>query len=222
MSERPTVLGRTYHDQRYWRNIRRHLPTRLQLTDETLPDDEQWAGGMLAYHAAAVDRKVAGLIGMCFLDQRVRQVRRQAARFGPVGAYLLALGGVISRVAGWVEIPMALTGKMHSLVSDEAALRDCLADSTSAGNRVLLKFLLSHTNAKPAVEPDDFEVCPILLTQPAADGWTPRDIPTAFLDWVRPVPVRTVMLDGAGHYPLDEPGLTQLQDAVAAFCREVA
>jgi alpha-beta hydrolase superfamily lysophospholipase len=320
MSERPTARGRTYRDQPYWRNIQRHLPTRLRLTDETLPDEEQWAwrghsvhvdryprasapvkllqlhgvgtngrmmttivgaalrdrgvepiaidllgygqttvapgliwsyedwidqvvdflayersrddrpivlyglsaGGMLAYHVAAVDRKVAGLICMCFLDQRVRQVRWQTARFGPVGAYLPALRGVVSRVAGRVEIPMALAGKMRSLVNDEAALRDCLVDPTSAGNRVSLKFLFSYTNAEPAVEPEDFEVCPILLTQPAADGWTPLDISAAFLDRVRQVPVRTVMLDGAGHYPLEEPGLRQLQNAVAAFCREIA
>ncbi|MEU9321793.1 hypothetical protein [Streptomyces sp. NPDC048295] len=31
------------------------------------------------------------------------------------------------------------------------------------------------------------------------------------------VPVATVMLDNAGHYPLEEPGLQQLQDAIADF-----
>jgi hypothetical protein len=53
MSERPTVLGRTYRDQPYWRNIQRHLPTRVRLTDETLPDEEQraWRG-----HSVHVDR----------------------------------------------------------------------------------------------------------------------------------------------------------------------
>jgi hypothetical protein len=32
------------------------------------------------------------------------------------------------------------------------------------------------------------------------------------------VPVTKVLLDRAGHYPIEEPGLTQMQDAIAEFC----
>lgn len=180
------------------------------------------AGGMLAYQAAAIDRKVSGIVGMCFMDQRVKLVRRQTARFGPVGAYAPAMGGVITSVAGRVKVPMALAGKMKALVNDEAALRDCLADPTSAGNWISMKFLHEIMNAVPVTEPEDFDVCPILLTQPTEDRWTPLEISTVFLDRVRRVPVNSVMLDGAGHYPLEEPGLTQMQDAIEAFCRDVA
>ncbi|MFE7592437.1 hypothetical protein ACFU6K_23805 [Kitasatospora sp. NPDC057512] len=31
------------------------------------------------------------------------------------------------------------------------------------------------------------------------------------------VPVETVMLDNAGHYPLEDPGLQQMEDAIADF-----
>ncbi|MDQ1007257.1 hypothetical protein QFZ82_001742 [Streptomyces sp. V4I23] len=33
-------------------------------------------------------------------------------------------------------------------------------------------------------------------------------------------PVDTVMLDNAGHYPVEEPGLQQMQDAIADFVTE--
>ncbi|KAB8237356.1 uncharacterized protein BDW43DRAFT_307629 [Aspergillus alliaceus] len=38
------------------------------------------AGGMLAYHAAALNKKVKGIVGMTFLDQRIQQVRDETAR----------------------------------------------------------------------------------------------------------------------------------------------
>ena len=313
------MTGRTYNDQPYWRTIHHHLPSRLHLAGDALPQEEQWswrghaihvdryprpaasvkllqlhgvgtngrmmttivgaplrdrgvepisidllgygqtsvkaghnwsytewidqvvefmayertrddrpivlyglsAGGMLAYHAAAIDGKVAGIVGMCFMDQRVKQVRRQTARFGPVGVYAPAMGHLITAVAGRAKVPMAVAGKMKALVNSEAALQDCLADPTSAGNWVSMKFLHEITNAVPLTEPEDFDVCPILLTQPADDRWTPLDISTVFLDRLRRVPVTTVLLDGAGHYPLEEPGLTQMQDAIEKFCREV-
>ena len=38
------------------------------------------AGGMLAYHAAAIHGQVAGIVGMTFLDQREQRVRDDTAR----------------------------------------------------------------------------------------------------------------------------------------------
>ncbi|MFB7914266.1 hypothetical protein [Streptomyces sp. NPDC056061] len=57
----------------------------------------------------------------------------------------------------------------------------------------------------------------MLLAQPARDRWTPLHPSTPFLSRITEVPVDTVMLDNAGHYPLEEPGLQQMQDAVAGF-----
>ncbi|WP_260436253.1 alpha/beta fold hydrolase [Burkholderia sp. Bp9143] len=74
---------------------------------------------------------------------------------------------------------------------------------------------------RPALEPEDFRVCPILLTQPAADRWTPRHLSEPFLARIRNVPVKVEMLDNAGHYPLEQPGLAQMVDAIDAFYRDV-
>ncbi|WP_322025342.1 hypothetical protein [Burkholderia sp. BCC1977] len=35
------------------------------------------------------------------------------------------------------------------------------------------------------------------------------------------MPVKVVMLDNAGHYPLEQPGLAQMVDAIDAFYRDV-
>ena len=112
---------------------------------------------------------------------------------------------------------MSLASKMSALVNNKAALKACLRDPTSAGKWVTMKFLSSLTTYKPMVEPEAFTVCPILLTQPEKDTWTPLHLSEIFLKRVNRVTTKVVMLNNAGHYPLEQPGLTQLCDAVVDF-----
>lgn len=181
------------------------------------------AGGMETYHVASVNGDVAGIIGMTFLDQRSRRVRVRTA-FDPVtglvGARLMAL--LARTPLRRLRLPMRWVSKMRTLVNDRAAQRACYADRTSAGNSASVAFLDSYLNHVPATEPADFAVCPVLLTQPAADRWTPLELSEPFLAGITRVPVRTVLLENAGHYPLEQPGLDQLVEAAAAFCAEVA
>jgi alpha-beta hydrolase superfamily lysophospholipase len=176
------------------------------------------AGGMLTYHAAALNGNVAGVIGMTFLDQRVAHVREQTALFPLMGRLGIPLIHVLARtpLAG-LKMPMWLASKMHTLVNDQAALKACLKDRTSAGNWARLRFLSSYLDYAPALEPEDFKVCPVLLTQPAADRWTPHSLSQPFLKRLGHVEVTTCMLDKAGHYPLEEPGLGQMNAAILAF-----
>ncbi|WP_231753765.1 hypothetical protein [Burkholderia savannae] len=43
----------------------------------------------------------------------------------------------------------------------------------------------------------------------------------AFLERIKRVPVKVVILDNAGHYPLEQPGLPRMVDAIDSFYREV-
>lgn len=74
-----------------------------------------------------------------------------------------------------------------------------------------------YMNYLPAVEPSNFDACPILLTQPAEDRWSPLKLSQPVLSRITRVPVKTVMLTNAGHYPIEVPGLQQMQDAIAEF-----
>ncbi|WP_278259374.1 alpha/beta hydrolase [Nocardioides convexus] len=181
------------------------------------------AGGMETYHVAAVNRRVSGIIGMTFLDQRSRQVRVQTA-FDPVTGFLGArVMALLARTPlRRLRLPMRLVSKMRTLVNDKAAKRACYADKTSAGNSASIAFLDSYLNYEPVTEPGDFDVCPVLLTQPAADRWTPLHLSEPFLARITKAPVRTVLLENAGHYPLEQPGLDQLVEAAAGFVAEVA
>lgn len=178
------------------------------------------AGGMLTYHVAAKAPKgtLRGIVGMTFLDQRDQKVRDDTShdKFGSrVGAPVVR--ALAKTPAAKMRIPMTLASKMSALVNDRGALKVMTADRTSGGNWVPVKFLDSYLNYAPAVEPDDFDACPILLTQPAEDHWTPLELSQPVLSRITKVPVTTVLLTNAGHYPIEEPGLQQMQDAIADF-----
>jgi alpha-beta hydrolase superfamily lysophospholipase len=116
---------------------------------------------------------------------------------------------------------MWLVSKMSALVNDPRALKVMLADVTSAGSWKSMRFLATYSSYKPAIEPEDFDVCPVLLTQPAEDAWTPLHLSELFLPKIKKVPVKIVMLGNAGHYPLEDPGLQQMVDAIIQFLNEL-
>jgi alpha-beta hydrolase superfamily lysophospholipase len=180
------------------------------------------AGGMETYHVAAINSGVKGIVGMTFLDQRIPQVARDTA-FDPLTG---SVGARVMRILARtplrrLRLPMRLVSKMRALVNDKKALRACLKDKTSAGNSASVAFLSSYLNYSPAIEPEAFDVCPILLTQPAADRWTPKHLSELFLDRVVQVPVSVVELENGSHYPIEESALRQLVDAVADFAGHV-
>ena len=182
------------------------------------------AGGMLAYHVAAkaAPGALRGIVGMTFLDQRHQEVVDRTARslitarLGMPWVRLMARTPLKS-----IRYPMRLASKMSALANDPGAMKVFLADATSAGNAMWLRFLADYATYVPAVEPADFDACPVLLTQPGEDRWTPRDLSTPVVSRLDPELFSEVILDRAGHFPLEEPGLQQLEEAVVEFVERV-
>ncbi|MFF0967191.1 alpha/beta hydrolase [Streptomyces sp. NPDC003703] len=178
------------------------------------------AGGMLTYHVAAKAPRgtLRGIVGMTFLDQRDQQVRDETAHDKLTARAGVPLMGVLARTpAASAKYPMSLASKMSALANDPDAMKVLMKDRTSAANWVSVRFLDTYGNYTPAVEPQDFDACPVLLTQPAEDRWTPHRLSVPVLSRITKVPVDTVMLEDAGHYPLEDPGLQQMEDAIADF-----
>ncbi len=80
-----------------------------------------------------------------------------------------------------------------------------------------MSFIYSYMTAVPEMEPEEFDVCPILLTQPQEDRWTPLHLSTPFLERIDKVPVTVSMLKDGGHYPVEEAALDQLHKAMTQF-----
>ncbi|MBF6336683.1 alpha/beta hydrolase [Nocardia abscessus] len=72
-----------------------------------------------------------------------------------------------------------------------------------------------------ALEPEQFTGCPVWLVHPGADRWTPLCLSRAFFDRIA-APKRLVVLDAAGHYPVEAPGIHQLADAFIEIREQLA
>ncbi len=176
-------------------------------------------GGRLAYDVAALTRLPVGVIATCLLDPRTPAVRRAVARDAVSARLLPALRRLPGPLLG-LRVPMRVVARMSAMSNTPALARACARDRQGGGTGAPLAFLLDWLDSAPVVEPEDFDVCPVLLVHPGADRWTPPALSTGFLDRVR-APHRTVLLEGAGHFPVEQPGLDQMEQAVGTFLTDL-
>ena len=180
------------------------------------------AGGMETYHVAAAARnpKVKGIIGMTFLDQRDKQVRTETVNnklTAMFGASSVALGRKIGFGAHDLADDPSYLRCLPSINNEKLLKEVFYKDMTSAVNKASLNFLDSYMNYAPAIEPVDFDVCPVLLTQPEKDYWTPEHLSAPVLDKIKKVPTKTVILPNGGHYPIEADALLVMNKAIKEF-----
>lgn len=176
------------------------------------------AGGMLTMHVAMQNRNIKGIIGMTFLDQQRVGVKKATMRFSPLSPALLPSMkiGAMTPVVKSIPLPMSLVSKMYALTNNKKALKIMLQDNTSAGNSMSIQFLNSYMNYKPKYDLSSFSQCPVLLTQPDEDHWTPLKLSQPVLDRLS-VPHQVVLLPKGGHYPVEAEALEQLKKSSIEF-----
>lgn len=176
------------------------------------------AGGMETYHVAARNKKVKGIIGMTFLDQRSKDVQMTTTNNWFWGTFGIPMTGIATHIGlSRFKMKMSIPSKMSALVNDPACLKVMLDDRTSGGNKVSMRFMNTYMTYTPDIEPADFDICPVLLTQPDADKWTPERLSTPFLDKITKVPVTRTHLRNGSHYPIEATALTDLHREALAF-----
>ena len=181
------------------------------------------AGGMETYHVAAKNGsdRIKGIIGMTFLDQRMALVRRETANdkvSGTIGRFMVGLQCKTGKSTA--KMKMKDASKMTALVNDQDCLEIMMNDTTSAGNSATLAFLYSYMTYVPDVEPEDFDICPVLLTQPEKDRWTPQNLSDPFLDKINKVFVEKKILKNGSHYPIEAEALADLHRYSLEFINE--
>jgi len=80
------------------------------------------------------------------------------------------------------------------------------------------EFYKSMTDYDPLIEPEDFSKCPVLLAHGENDRWTPYEISRNFFDRIAG-DKKFVLLERASHYPYEEPGFRQMQEAIEMFLK---
>jgi alpha-beta hydrolase superfamily lysophospholipase len=173
-------------------------------------------GGLLAYQAAARSKKVIGLIATTLADPREPASRREFSRFPWLGTGGLWLLDKLSFLTDGLPMPMAYISRM-SWISNRPELSKLVqSDRLGGGSWVPARFLRTLMTTAPAIEPEDFDVCPVLLAHPGADRMTDIAMSRRFFDRLAG-PKRMVVLDGASHMPTEHPGIDQLEASVLDF-----
>jgi alpha-beta hydrolase superfamily lysophospholipase len=190
-------------------------------------------GGLLAYQAAARSSvlarhnaragrsKVIGLIATTLADPREREVRRGFARTPLLGTAGLWLLDKLRFVTDGLPLPMAAMSRMRHISNRPELARLVRSDRLGGGSWVPARFLRTLMTTPPAIEPEQFDLCPVLLAHPGADRMTDIALSRRFFDRLA-APKRMVVLDGASHMPTEHPGIDQLEAAVLEFVTTAA
>lgn len=173
-------------------------------------------GGLLAYMAAAHNREVSGLIASTLADTRKLSTMAVVGRNPLVGAGGYLSLKVIGPLLDSVTLPMKLLAPMQLISNDPEVSQVFMRDRLAGGSRVRLGFLRSLMNVRPAIEPEEFTLCPVLLVHPGVDPWTPLELSRQFYDRLAS-PKELVVLTGCGHFPLEDPGRGELEAALRRF-----
>lgn len=179
------------------------------------------AGGMLIYNSACFIDNIHGLIGMCFLQNNNKRVANETVKYKNTNWFALPLMKNLSKTF-LRRMPLAMkdVSKMNALVNDKKALKIFLADKASAGATVQMQFLYSYMTYQSAIPVSEFNKCPILLTQPDLDHWTPLPLSKISMKGIK-APFTIKILEGAGHYPIEEKGLKQLVNYAHQFIKSL-
>lgn len=111
---------------------------------------------------------------------------------------------------------MKWVSKMNALVNDPKALKILLKDKTSAGASVQLQFLYEYMSYPTPIPVNEFDKCPILLTQPEKDRWTPLFLSEISMKNIR-APFQIKILENGSHLPIEKTALEQLTAAIDDF-----
>jgi alpha-beta hydrolase superfamily lysophospholipase len=177
-------------------------------------------GGLLAYHAAARSKRVVGLVATMLTDARETEVRKGLARLEMLGTAGLWLLESLSAVTDGLPMPMRYMTRMNRISNKPELASLCSNDPLGGGNWVPARFLRTLMGTAPDIEPEDFRVCPVLLTHPGVDHMTDISLSRRFFDRLAG-PKKMVVLEGASHMPTEHPGIDQMEHAVVEFAKGI-
>lgn len=174
------------------------------------------AGGMLAYQVACRVDNINGLILTCILDQRISRVTKETASNG----FMATIGKPVLKathsLVGKIKVPMKMVCNMKAIVNNVDLANLLMSDPASSGTKVTLGFLNGMLNPDIEIEAEDFDKCPVLLAHPEKDYWTDVSLSKLFFDKIKAKKELKILSD-AGHFPIEEKGLKQLEDYCLEF-----
>jgi alpha-beta hydrolase superfamily lysophospholipase len=177
-------------------------------------------GGMLAYHVAAKTKQIKGLVVTTFVDTSNPMVRDQLAPNKLISRLGKVFMDAFPYLLDPIRIPIHLVSRMELITNNSQMTSLIMEDPRAAGIRINVKLLRTFLNFKPVIEPESFDSCPVLLIHPGVDPMTPFPLSEAFYKRLQ-CTKQCVILEGAGHLPMEQPGLDQMKTAVLSFLEQI-
>lgn len=177
-------------------------------------------GGMLSYHAACLNKHVVGLMVSSLADTRKKEVQIQLAKNKLIGQFGAKSLSVFKGITDNIKVPIKITTKMWAMANDPSFVDKLKKDKVGSGSWVYLKFLRTLFEAKPSIEPEHFDQCPLLFFQPKEDFIIPWGISEPFYNRLG-CEKDVVFLDNCGHIPMEEPGIYQLREKALSFIHNI-
>lgn len=178
-------------------------------------------GGMLAYHAASISKQVKGLIVTTFVDTSNGKVRDHIAPNKVIGRLGKFMMNRFPFVMDSFQISISKVSRMKFITNNFELTNLIMNDPRAAGTVIPFRFIRTLLNMKPLIEPEDFQECPILLIHPEVDPMTPFSLSEPFYTRLQ-CKKRCVILEGAGHFPIEHPDVEQMKSAILDFLNEIA
>ena len=177
-------------------------------------------GGMLAYQVACVNSNVKGLVVTSLADTRLKDVRAGLARNRIFGSFSSIVFNGLKRSLDNVKIPIRWTTKMWAMANDRNLVTALKRDSVGSGSSVYLKFIRTLFEVAPAIEPFDFDRCPLLFLQPEKDKIIPWVLSKPFYDQLN-CEKEVMFLTNCGHIPIEKPGTDQMKESALLFLERI-
>lgn len=175
-------------------------------------------GGMLAFEVAARSRHVAAVVATCLLDPHDPAVRMRLTRFGRLGGAFVPLLALARGPIGRAMFPMRWVANFAKMSRHPGLSRLCAIDPRGGGARVPLGFLASFVGFEHT--PPERNDARIVLAHPSHDEWTPVELSARILNRAAGT-AQLVLLRECGHFPIEEPGLGDLTDALGELIDEL-
>lgn len=177
-------------------------------------------GGMLAYHTSARSEYVKGLIATTFVDTSNPDMRDQLAPNRLVSRMGKRMMDLFPSLLDHMRISVKQVSRMQLITNNRDLTRLIMNDPQAAATRIPLELLRTFLNKEPEVNPEQFSQCPVLLVHPELDPMTPIRFSQSFFDRLV-IDKECIILEGAGHFPIEQPGLKQLEAAVLRFLQQI-
>ncbi|WP_042167880.1 alpha/beta hydrolase [Paenibacillus gorillae] len=177
-------------------------------------------GGMLAYHTAVQSKRVKGLIATTFVDTSDAKFRDQLAPNILISRWGKFCMDKLPYLLDSLAISVNHVSRMNLISNNAELTRLIMNDAHAAGTKIPLRLLRTFLNRSPELKPEQFDLCPVLLVHPEIDPMTPQRFSQPFYDRIKG-DKEYVVLQGAGHFPIEQPGLNQLNAAVLSFLKKV-